>query len=72
MERRRKIKILQDLLKVSPGYLKEEDLNPFMPARIIEELHKNMEKEVAELKKKVDEVKSDINRLEYEILREIS
>lgn len=70
MERKKKIKILQKLLKVNPGYFKEADPDPFMPARVIEEVRKNMEQEEAEIKKKVNKVKGCIRHLEEEIWRD--
>ena len=67
-----KIKILLRFYKARTKYFEEEELDPFAPSAMIEDIRKEMEKEIKMYKKKIREVELRTLALEQEIIAALS
>ena len=68
----KRIKILLKFYKAKAKYFKQEDLDPSKSAEMVEEVRKDLEKEMAMYKKKIREVEIRTLALEQKIIAELS
>lgn len=72
MKLSKRIKILLKFYKAKADYFKQEDLDPLGTSDMVEEVRKDMEKEITMYKKKVHEVELRSLALEQKIIAELT
>lgn len=68
----KRIEILLRFFKARTKYFEEEELNPYAPSEVIEDMRKEMEREMAIYKKKIREVDLRTLALEQQIIAELT